>query len=178
LTRTRPLRVDCGQPTGGSINTTMEMPSSEWTMDKDLFASLPGGQTVIDWYGFCPHFHDGILERLELSGGNAVLAIRAFRMANEVDAAGYFVQDRHAVVTLQMCGVTGVKLEGDAGSIISALVIRRLPYTPDPSVWETCGGPVAGDIEIAFDTAVGLYGMIYAKDLRFELHPLAEAPTA
>lgn len=102
-------------PAGGSINTTMEMSPSDRTMDEDLFGSLPGGQTVIDWFGFCPHFHDGNLERLELSGGNAVLAIRAFRMTSKVDAAGYFVQDRHAVVTLRMRGVTGVKLEGDAG---------------------------------------------------------------
>jgi hypothetical protein len=147
-------------------------------MDRDLFASLPGGQAVIDWFGFCPDFHDGTVERLELSGGNAVLAIRAFRMTSKVDAEGYFVPDRHALVTLHMRGVTGLKLEGDAGSIIAELMIRRLPVAPDPSAWETCAGPVVGDVEIAFDTAMGLYGTIYAKDLTFELNPLAETATA
>lgn len=62
--------------------------------------------------------------------------------------------------------------------IISELMIRRLACNPGPSAWVSCGGPVAGDIEIAFDTAVGLYGVIYAQDLTFELQPLAAAPNA
>ncbi len=51
------------------------MPSSDWTMDNDLLASLPGGQAAIDWFGFGPDFHDGAVDRLELSGRDAVPAI-------------------------------------------------------------------------------------------------------
>ena len=156
----------------------MEMPSSDWTTDQALFASLPGGQAVIDWFGFCPDFHDGTLERLELSAGNAALVVRTYRMTSKVDAEGFHVPDRHASVTLRMRGVTGVKLEGDANSILGELLILRLPSTPERSAWETCHGPVSGDIEIAFDTAVGLYGTIYAKDLAFEIMPLGETPAA
>ena len=152
----------------------MEMPSSDWATDESLFASLPGGQAVIDWFGFCPDFHDGTLERLELSAGNAVLTVRTYRMTSKIDAEGFYVPDRRASVTLRMRSVTGVKLEGDAGSIISELVIRRLETDGTASDWETCAGPLSGDIEIAFDTAVGLYGSIYAKELAFELLPLSE----
>jgi hypothetical protein len=137
----------------------------------DIVASLPGGQALIDWFGFCPSFHDATLERLDVSGGNAVLAIRAFRMTSEVNAEGHFVLDRHALVTLRMLAVTGLKLAGDAGSIIFDLKIRRLSEAPDPSDWVTCAGPRVGDFEVSFDTSVGLYGTIYARELAFELEP-------
>jgi len=65
-----------------------------------------------------------------------------------------------------------------AGSIISELLIHRLSETPRRGEWETCGGPVAGDIEAAFDTAVGLRGELYAKGLTFEIEPLSQADGA
>jgi hypothetical protein len=77
-----------------------------------------------------------------------------------------------------MRGVSGVKLEGDAGSIISELMLRRVETDPTPSDWQTCTGPARGHIEIAFDTAVGLYGWVYAKELAFELQPLSDASSA
>jgi hypothetical protein len=156
----------------------METPRPDWSTDEDLFASLPGGRAVIDWFGFCPYFHDSVLERLELSERNASLAIRAFRMTNATDANGYFILDRHALVTLQMRSVTGLRLDGDAGSIMSELTIRRLEEAPDPAAWETCAGPGVGDIEIAFDASVGLRGSIYTRDLAFQLDPIVEATSA
>ena len=150
------------------------MPPSPVTTDEKLFASLPGGQAIIDWFGFCPVFHDGPLERLELSNGNAALSIRTFRMTSEIDANGFFVLDRHALVTLRMRGVTGVRLDGDAGSIISELLIRRLQENPSRADWQSCAGPVTGDIEVTFGTAVGLCGSIFAKELEFELQPLVK----
>lgn len=149
----------------------MDMPPLEWATDEELFASLPGGQAVIDWFGFCPDFHDGTLEKLELCDDNALLGVRAFRMTNQINDEGFYIHDRHAVVTFRLLGVTGLKLEGDASSVILQLSIRRLSATPNQSEWQTCRGPVAGDIEIAFDTSIGLYGSIYAKELVFEIRP-------
>jgi hypothetical protein len=156
----------------------MDIESQTWATDEALFASLQGGQAVIDWFGFCPNFHDGTLERLQLSNKTALLIVRSYRMTSKVSSEGFYVPDKHAAVTLLMRGVTGVRLDGDAGSIISELMIRRLPLTPDRSEWQSCGGPEAGDIEIAFDTAIGLYGAIYAKELEFELRPLPELGSA
>jgi hypothetical protein len=147
------------------------MPPSPLSPDENLFVSLPGGRAVIDWFGFCPVFHDGTLERLELSGGNAVLSVRAHRMTSKRDENGFLILDRHASVTLRMRGVTGVRLEGDAGSIISELLIRRLQTDASRADWQSCAGPVAGNIEVMFDTSIGLYGSIFAKELAFELQP-------
>jgi hypothetical protein len=96
-------------------------------------------------------------------------------MTRGVTEEGFYVVDRHIVVTMRLHGISGVKLEGDARSIIGEITIRRLPSTPERSEWETCVGPVAGDIEIAFDTAVGLYGSIYARELAFEFEVLPVA---
>jgi len=153
----------------------MSISAPDWTTDAELFASLPGGQAVIDWFGFCPDFHDGSLERLELSVGSVMLSVRTFRMTRKTDENGFFIRDRHAAVILRMRGVTGVKLECDAQSCISELVVRRLQTNAARSDWESCGGPVAGNIEVAFGTSIGLYGSIFAQALEFELQPLPKS---
>lgn len=152
----------------------MSQSAPDWNTDAELFASLPGGQAVIDWFGFCPDFHDGSLEKFELSVGNAMLSVRTFRMTSETDENGFFVLDRNAVVILRMRGVTGVKLEGDAQSCISELLIRRLQTDGARSGWESCSGPVTGNIEVAFGATIGLFGSIFTQELEFELQPLPE----
>jgi len=82
------------------------MSSSDWDNDENLFASLAGGQAVIDWFGFCPRFHDASLERLEIVNGNVLVAIRAFRMTDELDQQRRFICDRHALVTLKISEVS------------------------------------------------------------------------
>nr|WP_250814275.1 hypothetical protein [Neorhizobium tomejilense] len=148
------------------------MSSSNWDNDQNLFASLTGGQAIIDWFGFCPRFHDASLERLEIANGNVLLAIRAFRMTEELDQQRRFICDRHALVVLQMSGVSGIMLHGSAVSIISDLKIRRLTADEAASNWETCAAPVKGEIEVTFDTSIGLYGSIYSKELAFQLQPM------
>lgn len=149
------------------------MPYSYRNTDEGLFASLSGDRTVIDWLGYRPTFHDAELERLEIAAGNVALTLRTFRMTKQLGPQGYFVLDRHSLVTMRMSGVSGIKLTGNASSIISELRIRRLDADEAASNWETCGSPVSGDIEVTFDTSFGLYGSIYAKELVFELQPLA-----
>jgi len=95
-------------------------------------------------------------------------------MTSETDPNGFYVLDRHAFVTLRMRGVTGVKLEGDAGSIISELLIRRLQTEAPRADWQSCAGPVVGNLEVMFDTSVGLYGSIFTTELAFELQPLTK----
>ena len=148
------------------------MSSTDWENHQTLFSSLTGGQTVIDWFGFCPTFHDASLERLEIANGNVLLAIHAFRMTDELDKHGRFICDRHAIVTLRMRGVSGITLYGSAGSIIFDLKIRRLPSDEAATNWKTCAAPVKGDIEVTFDTSMGLYGTIYTKELGFGLQPI------
>jgi hypothetical protein len=140
-----------------------------WKTDHDLFAALPGGAKVIEWFGFVPSFHDASLGNLEIAMGVVIVRLKAFRMTNEVDAKGYFVLDRHALVDFHFSEVSGIYLVGDAQSSIASLRVRRI--TSDLTGWETCGGPRAGDIQVSFDTNVGLYGSIFARSLTLSLTP-------
>ena len=143
--------------------------TEDWHTDADLFASLPGGDKLIDWFGFVPDFHDATLEKLDISGGSVTLVLAVFRMTREVDAAGYFVLDRHALVTITLSGVSGIVLNGDASSIIFELRIRRISSALEG--WPTCGGPEEGDFEIDFSSSYGLYGRLFSRSLAFEVTP-------
>lgn len=98
------------------------------------------------------------------------MALRAFRMTDAVDAKGFFVLDKHAVVTLHLSDVTGVHLTGNAASILSELGIRRVRAAP--AGFSTCGGPASGDIEVSFDASYGLEGSIYAREVSFSVDPV------
>jgi hypothetical protein len=150
----------------------MELPlDADWRTDPDLFASLPGGAALIDWFGFVPTFHDATLEGLEIAEGAVTLRLKTFRMTSEVDAAGYYVLDRHALVTVSLSGVSGISLAGDASSIIFELRIRRL--SAGAPGWQSCGGPEAGDFEIDFMSSYGLYGQLFARDLALGFAPMS-----
>ena len=91
-------------------------------------------------------------------------------MTDQVDSKGYFVLDKHAVVTLRLAGVTGIQLEGESGLIISDLGIRRL--SAKPNGWHDGSGPVAGDFEVAWDSCWGFDGAIFAREVTLAFHPV------
>lgn len=140
-----------------------------WTIDDDLFLTLDGGRTVADWFGYVPSFHDASLSKLELGNGHAELVLQSFRMTNEVDEKGYFVLDRHALVTILLSGVTGVTLSGDASSSVQELAIRRVET--EHTGWDTVAGPAIGNFEVRWESSFGLEGAIFARDVRFLLVP-------
>ena len=72
---------------------------------------IPGGVELIKWFGFTPHFHDAsVLFAKFVDGGRGELRIHAWRMTDQTDAHGYFILDRHAVVTFSFEGVRDINL--------------------------------------------------------------------
>ena len=136
-----------------------------------MFADLPGGQAVIDWFGYAPSFHDAKLTELSFASGNAELKIAAFRMTSDIDERGYFVLDRHAMVILSLARVTGVDVGGeDAHSIISELTIRRLKAAPPQNITASTHAQ-AGEYEVMFGSSYGLAGSIFAREIQLSLEP-------
>ena len=134
----------------------------------DLFGEIEGGQSVIDWFGFVPSFHDATLARINFGDGFAELELRAFRMTREIDERGYFKTDKHTSVTIHLEGVTGVALTGNAStSIISELRIRKL--ADEDVACLRCDGPERGDFEVAIESSYGLDGALYARALTMAL---------
>jgi hypothetical protein len=143
-----------------------------WKTDPELFASLPGGSAILDWFGVTPSFHDAKLAGIDISRGTATIKIDTFRMTTEVDERGYFVLDRHAQVTIAIGKVSGLILQGEAQSIIAQLSIRRI--SEDRTGFDTCEGPRAGDFEISFETSYGLEGSIFGQEIILDLAPATE----
>jgi hypothetical protein len=72
---------------------------------------IPGGAELIEWYGFIPSFHDGFVLSTRLaSDGPGEIRIHTWRMTDRTDEKGYFILDKHAVVTFALEDVTDMNL--------------------------------------------------------------------
>lgn len=77
------------------------------TTPPSTLRDVPGSEALVAWFGRVPRFHDA--ELLELTfhpNGVGRFRIHAWNMTDEVDAKGYYVLDKHAVVTLALVGVS------------------------------------------------------------------------
>ncbi|MEO8141402.1 MAG: hypothetical protein ABI617_01955 [Sphingomicrobium sp.] len=142
--------------------------SDPWATNADLFAAFEGGPEVVSWFGFIPDFHDAKVRRMEFLAGAGVIEIDAFRMTSEVDERGYFRLDRHALVSLNLSGVTGVIMSCDPNPGIEELGIRRLNSKVDIPANIAA---LVGDLEIAFDDVCGGSGLIFARSISLTVTP-------
>ncbi|OCJ14916.1 hypothetical protein A6U89_22710 [Agrobacterium sp. B133/95] len=77
--------------------------------DASVMSDIPGGKSLFEWFGRVPRFHDAKL--LEISfpaNGTGLLRIHAWNTTDAMDAKGYFVLDKHAIVTLALEGVSAI----------------------------------------------------------------------
>jgi|GEM_PF-1567265 len=138
------------------------------TSYEKFLRTLPGGAEVVDWFGFAPSFHDATLERLELANNTATLVLAAFRMTDKVDDQGFFVLDKHALITIVLRRVSGISLSGDAASIVSSLTIAPVR---SESRWHSVPGPAIGDFQISWESSYGLEGALFAPELLLSVQP-------
>ncbi|MGO4129781.1 hypothetical protein AB4Z01_35665 [Inquilinus sp. YAF38] len=72
---------------------------------------IPGGAELIAWYGFTPYFHDGLVLSVRLaSDGPGEIRIHTWRITDRTDERGYFILDKHAVVTFSLEDIRAVDL--------------------------------------------------------------------
>ena len=140
-----------------------------------LIAELPGGKALIDWFGYIPRFHDAKLLGLHLGASGATLRLHTFRITSETDEKGYFLLDRHVVVTFTLERLTGIKLEGYASQgILYGLNLRRYG-SGDPLLGTevvTMGvPPEPNDVGLQLDHTYGLWGVMYARKMSISLAP-------
>ncbi|GAA2820233.1 hypothetical protein [Aminobacter aminovorans] len=131
---------------------------------REAFAEIPGARELIDWFGFVPHFHDAEMFDIDLSSSRSgQLKIRAFRMTAQVDDQGYFILDRHVVVTLTLESISEISLSDfHLPGIIGDLVVVR-----------------SGDeFRVEWDASYGVAGRIAAARVRFDFEacPVERTP--
>ena len=131
-----------------------------------VYESISGGPELLAWFGGVPSFHDAEVLRLGLErSGPSTLVVHGWKMTDKVDEEGYFMLDRHAVVTFVFQEITDLRLEGfTAQNVIHGLRLRRV--TLPLSTQDIGSIHRAGElIELALDDCYGLSGLIWARSV-------------
>jgi hypothetical protein len=125
-----------------------------------LLNGVPGGQQLLDWFdGRVPSFHDAEVVDLSLDREKARCRIRvhAFQMTSEVDAKGFFVLDKHVLVSFHLEGVANLELNDfNQQNVIFGLALSRTAEQ---------------GFRLELDPCHGLFGFVEASILTIELEP-------
>ena len=128
-----------------------------------MVSSFPfeGGEAIESWFGRSPTFHDAEIASLSLDrAGPSTMTVYWFCTTAQTDERGYYILDKHALVTFRMDQVFDLKLSGFNGqNVIFNLAIGKRPDS-DPGY----------DIEI--ETSHGLSGRISCRSLALSLKPV------
>lgn len=125
---------------------------------KSMLHDVPGGKALVEWFGHAPRFHDAELLELTVSSkGTGLLRIHAWNMTSELDAKGYFVLDKHAMVTLALEGV----------SAINCVDFDRVPGI----LFDLEVTKVGEHFRIEWSASYGVAGSITAKHVRINTVP-------
>ena len=142
------------------------MPDEQTT----IYAETPGGPELLAWFGRVPSFHDAEIVRLELNRRRpGRLAVHFWNMLGDTDERGYFILDRHAVVTFTLIDVIDIQLDGfNHQNVLSGLSLLRAPERPDR---QTLYASSPNDYEILMEPCFGMDGRIRCRNLTIALAP-------
>ncbi|MBX3561750.1 MAG: hypothetical protein KF780_08035 [Sphingomonas sp.] len=90
--------------------------------------TIPGWQSVIDWFGYSPNFHDAEVVSIELQRDPEASYVRvhAWRTNSDTTEQGHYRQDRHALVTYSLKRITSLRLSGwNHQNVLSGLWVDR-----------------------------------------------------
>ncbi|MCX5514550.1 hypothetical protein C3941_22810 [Kaistia algarum] len=124
---------------------------------KSALLEIPGGQALLDWFGYPTHFHDAYVLEINLSNHkSSSIRIHSWVMTDQIDANGYYVLDKHVVVIISLEGITHISLDWfDASGIVSDWTFDK-----------------AEDLFlVSWTESYGVNGTIKAKRLKIDLVP-------
>ena len=125
---------------------------------------IPGAPDVVAWFGYWPSFHDAEVLSITLDRSSpSRIVVDTRTRTNEVDARGYYVLDKHAIVTfvvedflLDQEGITNTQIDGfNHQNVLSGLTVTT-----------TLEG-----YDLILDGIYGVSASISARYLRVELSP-------
>src|SRR5580765_4442884 len=120
-------------------------------------ANLPGAQVLIDWFGVWPSFHDAEVISIELNRESASkLRIHYFSTSNRTNERGYYITEKHAIVSFIMEDIAQLQLtDFNQQNVLSSISVT----------------PIETKYEIILGDCYGVSGRILASKLCFELEP-------
>jgi hypothetical protein len=119
--------------------------------------NVPGAEEVVRWFGEWPSFSDAEVLEINLRRrGRSSIPVHVWRMTSEVDAKGYYVLDRHAVVTVWLERITDLELaDFSVQNVIGNLDIK----------------PQGGGFRVTLWPIYGVGGHIDAEHVTLSLEP-------
>jgi hypothetical protein len=86
---------------------------------------IVGDDNVVNWFGYWPTFHDAVVVDSHLNcSGPCSVTLHTWNMTNDVDARGYYILDKHAIVTFEFGNVKEIDFgELDSQQVINSLVV-------------------------------------------------------
>ena len=137
-----------------------------------IYHAVPGGVDLVRWFGQVPSFHDAEILSLHLHRkGQSTLCLHGWIDTGEVGQDGYYVLDRHAIVTFTLNEVMDLQLDGfSIQNVIGGLVLRRAPDRPERR-GHLALDPLPQDIEIELEPCYGLSGLIRARAVSITFEP-------
>ncbi len=114
---------------------------------------------VVEWFGYKPKFHDSEVVSIELrrSPDPSIIRIHAFQMTSEVDESGYFVLDKHALITFNLTDIEEQNFSD--WNHQNALMGIDMSVTPSGH-------------RLEMEAAYGINGYIVAKHITIEVQPV------
>jgi hypothetical protein len=125
---------------------------------KVMTPKIPGAESVVDWFGKWPSFHDAEIMTLHIDRERrpSSMRIRAFTLSDRTDASGRFIRERDALVVFEFTGIRAVRIEGedaDVQNVISSLLVEQ----------------VNDGYRLVLGPCYGMAGEIVVKDLSVRL---------
>jgi hypothetical protein len=141
-------------------------------MEEQIYDAVVGGTELVQWFGRVPSFHDAEILSLCLHRrGESFLRLHGWIMTGAVGQDGYFILDKHAIVTFRLTEIMDLQLSSfSRQNVIGGLTLRRAPYRPDRRPHLT-SDPLPEDIEVELEPCYGLDGLIRARSVSITFEP-------
>ena len=125
--------------------------------ESNAIRDAPGADVLLEWFGEWPSFHDANVLSIELnSSRTSCVRIHYWETTSEVDTKGYFVQQKHAVVSFLLENLKKIDLDGFSGQgIIFGLTLTRSEE----------------GFQLDLDPCYGVAGTLTAEKIRIEIQP-------
>jgi immunity protein 50 of polymorphic toxin system len=123
----------------------------------ELVHSILGAQQLFDWFGYWPSFHDAEVLSIELNRtGTSKLRVHTFRMTKEVSPKGFYVCDKHCIVTF----VLGEIIDTEIAHFMDGNILQGIEFSHEEDAFV-----------ITFSASYGFEGTVKTKKLAIEFAP-------
>ncbi len=127
------------------------------TLRPEWLDEVPGASELFDWFGYWPDFHDSEVLSIHLDrSGTSSVRVHAFDTTDKVDEKGYFVAQKHVIVSFLLENVLTCDLKWfDTQNAVFEIALVRTEDGFDLCLEYShgvCGTITAGNVRIEMES--------------------------